>query len=137
MAIWIPMAHRLNDGIEVTVAISAATPHHIAMTPEQFVDCCAKERAYLLSCYLSSNSGSQVAADIASLRLSAEQVSMMRRILSGVLTDSFYTILLGLDGAASIGGRQEMYDLRAEDGTPLTGDGKLESLAYARFQESA
>ena len=107
------------------------------MTLEQFVDCFAKERTELLSVYLTPSSGSQVAADITALQLSDEQASVMRRIVGGILTDSFYTVLLGLDGAASIGGRQETYDLRAEDGTPLTGSGELEALAYERFHNVA
>ncbi len=61
----------------------------------------------------------------------------MRRIVDGILTDSLYTVLLGLDGAASIGGRQEMFDLRAEDGTRLSGSGILEALAYERLQHVA
>ncbi len=107
------------------------------MTLEQFVDCFAKERAELLSGYLTPSSGSQVATDIAALQLSDEQARVMRRIVDGILRDSLYTVLLGLDGAASIGGRQETYDLRAEDGTPLTGSGKLEALAYERFHNVA
>lgn len=107
------------------------------MTLEQFVDCFAKERADLLSSYLTPSSGSQVATDISSLQLSDEQSRLMRRIVDGILRDSLYTVLLGLDGAASIGGRQEMYDLRAEDGTQLTGSGELEALAYERFHNVA
>lgn len=106
------------------------------MTLEQFVDCFAKERAELLSAYLTPSSSLQVATDIAALHLSDEQAKVMRRIVDGILTDSFYTVLLGLDGAASIGGRQEMYDLRAEDGTPLTGSGNLEVLAFERFHNA-
>ena len=107
------------------------------MTLEQFIDCFAKERTDLLSGYLTPSSGSQVATDIAALRLSDEQSRVMARIVGGILRDSFYTVLLGLDGAASIGGRQETFDLRAEDGTPLTGSGKLEALAYERFHTLA
>ena len=103
------------------------------MTLEQFVDCFAKERADLLSGYFTPSAGSQVAIDIGALHLSDEQARVMRRIVDGVLRDSLYAVLLGLDGAASIGGRQEMYDLRAEDGTQLTGSGELEGLAYERF----
>ena len=91
----------------------------------------------MLSGYLTPSSGSQVATDIAALRLSDEQSRVMARIVGGILRDSFYTVLLGLDGAASIGGRQETFDLRAEDGTPLTGSGKLEALAYERFHTLA
>jgi hypothetical protein len=106
------------------------------MTIEQFVDCCAKERASLLATYLTPGSASQVAADIETLRLSDEQKRLMERIVGGILTDAFYTLLLGLDGAASIGGVQEVYDLRASDGTRLTGIGELEALAYERFHGS-
>ena len=106
------------------------------MTSEQFIQCCAKERADLLAGYFTPGSDSQVATDIAALQLPNEQTRILRRIVSGVLTDAFYTILLGLDGAASMGGRQETYDLRAEDGTPLTGSGELEGLAFERFHGS-
>jgi hypothetical protein len=107
------------------------------MTTEQFVDSFEKERTHLLSAYLTPGSDTQVANDIAALRLSEEQSQVMARIVGGILRDTFYTILLGLDGAASIGGRQEIYDLRAEDGTRLTGTGNLEALAYKAFHDEA
>lgn len=103
------------------------------MTPDQFIDCCAEERASLLAAYFDPSSGASVAADIQSLQLSEEQRQLLQKIVGGVLTDTFYTMILGLDGAASIGGRQEGYVLHAEDGTELTGSGLLEGLAYERF----
>jgi hypothetical protein len=56
--------------------------------------------------------------------------------VDGVLTDAFYTLLLGLDGSASIGGVQQCYDLRDESGDKITGDGELEAAAFTHFQES-
>ena len=106
------------------------------MTPEQFVECFAKERDALLSAFMSPISDTPVALDIDSMRLSKEQRATMRRVVYDILTDCLYTVLMGLDGAASIGGRQELYDLRAEDGTMLTGSGELEALAYVRFHET-
>ncbi|MCS0082917.1 hypothetical protein NDJ28_10740 [Vibrio alginolyticus] len=49
------------------------------------------------------------------------------------LTDALYTILLGLDGCASIGRHQIGYKLQDELGRELTGD--LEELAYEALQE--
>ncbi len=105
------------------------------MTLEQFVDGFAKQRIESLSTYFAPSSGSEVATEIAALQLSAEQARKLRRIIDGVLRDTLYTVLLGLDGAAAIGGQQERYDLRAEDGTRLTGSGELEALAYERFYD--
>ncbi len=50
------------------------------------------------------------------------------------LTDTFYTILLGLDGSASLGGIQQSYHIRDERGDVVcTGDGAIEGLAYTHF----
>ena len=57
----------------------------------------------------------------------------MKRIVAGILTDVFYSVLLGLDGAASISGEQLLYRLYDEEGNELLGE--LEGLAYERFHE--
>jgi hypothetical protein len=54
-------------------------------------------------------------------------------VLDGVLTDAFYTVLLALDGAASLGGRQVTYSLRDEGGREPTGSGEIEAAAWERF----
>ena len=76
------------------------------MTPEEFVECCVRERDSLLETYLDPHSQSSVAREIASLALSDEQRQVMERVVGGMLSDVFYTFLFALDGAASIGGRQ-------------------------------
>jgi hypothetical protein len=101
------------------------------LTPEEFVECCAKERASLLKMYMNPRSGSRVAREIASLALSGEQKEVMKSVVGGLLTDVFYTVLLGLDGAAPIGGRQVSYQLLDEEGNELTGE--LEGLAWEHF----
>jgi hypothetical protein len=106
------------------------------MTPEEFVTCVAREKEELLTTYFDPESGSAVAAQIEALMLCGEQTEALRLILDSALTDALYTLLLGLDGAASIGGVQSDYDLRAEDGTPLTG-GVLEAVAWERFHGTA
>ena len=49
--------------------------------------------------------------------------------------DVFYTFLLALDGAASLGGEQVLYKLYDEDGSELTGE--LEGLAWERLHGGA
>jgi hypothetical protein len=52
--------------------------------------------------------------------------------LDAVLRDAFYTVLLGLDGEAQIGGHQETYEITDENGNILTG-GEIESYAWEYF----
>ena len=70
------------------------------------------------------------------LQLDEKKLAILRDILDGVLTDAFYTLLLGLDGAASIGGLQQCFDLRDESGDKIGGDGELEAAAYSHFHET-
>jgi hypothetical protein len=62
----------------------------------------------------------------------------LRRGIDQVLTDAFYTLLLALDGSASLGGVQQEYRLQDGDGRVLcNGDGTLEALAYDCFQRES
>ena len=103
------------------------------MNTEEFVKAFYKEKQDFLTEYLSKNSESEVGQLIKSLNLSDQQTETMKKIMDGTLTDIFYTILLGLDGCASIGGIQEMYDLKDEDGNQLNGE--IEGYAYEYFHE--
>lgn len=104
------------------------------MTPEEFVKACSNEKEDFLKEYLSENSNTEVAQLIKSLQLTDKQNQIMKKILDTTLNDVFYSILLGLDGAASIGGTQESYDLKDEKGNSLSGE--LEGHAYDYFMES-
>ena len=68
------------------------------------------------------------------LGISPEQARGVREILELALTDTMDSLLLGLDGAASIGGRQESYQLFSESGDQLSGAGRLEEAAWKVFQ---
>lgn len=105
------------------------------MTSAKFVACVAKEKEALLASYLNSDSGAAVAKDIEGLRLTPAQKKEMKKILDGALTDAFYTMLLALDGATSLGGKQRNFELRDEDGTVLSGD--LEGPAWEQFHGKA
>ncbi|MEI6351078.1 MAG: hypothetical protein WCP06_08225 [Verrucomicrobiota bacterium] len=106
------------------------------MTPEEFVQCFQREKNDLLRTYLDASSGSVVATRMAELARAPDQFSLMRDVVDTVLTDTFYTILLGLDGCASLGGVQQNYHIRDESGAVVcNGDGTIEVLAYASFHD--
>ncbi len=103
------------------------------MSTEEFVKAFYVEKQDFLKEYLSKNPESEVGQLIKSLSLTDQQTEIMKKIMNNSLTDAFYTILLGLDGSASIGGIQETYDLKDEKGNQLSGD--IEGYAYDYFQE--
>jgi hypothetical protein len=105
------------------------------MTPEEFVRCFYQEKEQLLQAYCAApvSSSAHVAQLLAQLALTPQQAAQLPQVLDAVVTDAFYTILLGLDGAASIGNRQEMYQLADEQGDALTGSGEIEAYAYRYF----
>jgi hypothetical protein len=102
-----------------------------AMTPREFVECFVREKRALVDAYR-NGTGTAVAGKIGELQLGPEKRELLSQILDGVLTDAFYTILLGLEGEASIGGRQETYRLCDAQGTVLTG-GAIEAEAWKAF----
>lgn len=102
------------------------------MKPDEFAACVAKEKDSLIATFSDPESGSSVAARINAMGLTKEQKNAIASVLDCALTDAFYTLLLGLDGAASLGGQQQDYELRDEDGTLLTG-GELEGAAWEAF----
>ena len=107
------------------------------MTPEEFVQCFKREKDQLLGTYLDASSETAVAQRLSALALSPEQMSGVREVLGLVLTDAFYTALLGLDGCASLGGLQQSYTVHDEHGAEVCGgDGKVEALAYDYFHGS-
>ncbi|HEX8312868.1 MAG TPA: hypothetical protein VF614_16210 [Chthoniobacteraceae bacterium] len=104
------------------------------MTPEEFVQCFRRTKDELLSVYFDASSGSATATQLAALARSQEEVAALQQIVSTVLTDAFYTALLGLDGCASLGGVQQSYRIQDEHGAELcTGDGTIEALAHDYF----
>lgn len=104
------------------------------MNAEEFVNAFFQEKQRFLTEYLSKTPLSEVGMLIQSLNLTDQQMETMKKIMDGTLTDIFYTVLLGLDGSASIGGIQELYDLKDENGNQLSGE--IESHAYEYFHES-
>ena len=53
--------------------------------------------------------------------------------MRSAFTDLAYTLLLGLDGEAQIGGIQHTYQLLDEEGNKLAGEGEIGSFAWEYF----
>ena len=104
------------------------------MNTEELVKAFYTEKQDFLKEYLSENSETEVGQLIKSLNLTDEQNVIMEKVMNSTLTDVFYTILLGIDGSASIGGVQETYELKDENGNLLNGE--IEGYAYEYFHES-
>lgn len=105
------------------------------MTPEEFVKNFYLERKSLVELYLSSDNETDISKLITDLELDEQKTEKLRQILNGVLRDAFYTALLGLDGEANIGERQETYKIEDENGNELTG-GEIESYAWEYFHNN-
>jgi len=107
------------------------------MTTEDFVLGFKQQKDELLQSYLADTPAASVGTHIRSMRLSAEQSEMMRKLLDQALTDAFYSVLLAFDGCARLGDlEQQDFQIQSEDGSVVCrGDGKLEGLAYESFQK--
>jgi len=103
------------------------------MTPKDFVECFFQEKQSMLADYLRTPPTTTVGQKIASLEVGSSQKARLAEILDDVLTDAFYTVLLGLDGEARIGGTQQPFKLYDEGGTLLTDGGEIEAAAWERF----
>lgn len=105
------------------------------MNANDFAECWKKERDYLLELYSSGQEETAVSALIDRMALSSEQKEQMKQVLGQVLTDTFYTLLLGLDGSASIGGVQETFKIYDEEDNLISDCGELEAKAWEQFHE--
>lgn len=104
------------------------------MTPAEFVRHWRMEKDGLLELFMSKTGETSASQKLASMSLSEQQTIALREVLNLALTDTFYTLLVGLDGAASIGGVKHSYRVLDEDGRLLCGDGRVEAEAYAQLQ---
>ena len=71
------------------------------------------------------------------MSLTLEQQQILGLVLDSVLTDTLYALLLGLDGAANIGGVQELYKISDENGNSISDNGSIEGEAYDAFHGNA
>ena len=101
-----------------------------AMDGAQFAGHCNALRAELVNDFTHRASGSEVAAKIAMLGLDDQQARQLTAILDPVVRDTLYTMLLALDGAASLGGCQQQFTVTDEDGNVIE---DIEAAAWECF----
>ena len=106
------------------------------MNADDFARLCRADKDAMVAAFFDPTAETAVGALITSLDLDDAQLATLRQILDGALTDAMYNLLVALDGRASIGDVQQSYDLRDESGAAITGDGDLESAAFAAFHET-
>lgn len=106
------------------------------MTAREFVQACKEERDALLALYAEQGSGSAVSDHLDAANLTQQQRIEVIAALDIALTDTFYTLLMGLAGACSLGASQQEYRLLDEHSRPISpaADGDLEALAFEIFQ---
>ncbi|KFF12353.1 hypothetical protein IW15_12420 [Chryseobacterium soli] len=107
------------------------------MTPEEFVKNFYQEKQNILNLSFDRKSEYRtlVSTKIEELDLNEVKTEKLKEIVSHLLTDSFYTILLGLDGSASIGDSQESFKIYDGEDNLISEGGDLEELAYEYFHE--
>jgi len=107
------------------------------MTTEEFVKNFYQEKQNILNSSFDAQSEYRtlVSTKIEELHLDKFQTEKLKEIISNLLTDSFYTILLGLDGSASIGDSQETFKIYDEESHLISEGGDLEGYAYKYFHK--
>lgn len=105
------------------------------MTGEEFVKLCYEEKESTLREYFDKSSKSEVAEKIRKLILSGVSESDLNELIDLVMTESYYTLLLGLDGETSLGGKQITYQLYDENNELLNECGEIEENAFSYFIE--
>jgi hypothetical protein len=104
------------------------------MSAHSFVSNWLQLKEELLATFTDDAGVAEVARQIREMNLSAEQQAQMREVVNAILRDTMYTLLLGLDGAASIGRSQQIYTIKNEQGAIIAPDGDLEAEAWRQFQ---
>ena len=105
----------------------------LSITPEEFVQEFKDLKDSLLEGYFSPSSDISRVDELKLGGLNADQINLVMKICDEQLTDALYTILLGLDGCASISNRQISYELKDQNSNKLSGSGEIEASAYEVF----
>ena len=102
------------------------------MKPEEFVQEFKELKEYIQKGYFSKGSDISRIDRLINAHFDQDQIELTKEIVSEALTDALYTVLLGLDGCASIGHNQVLYKLQDEEGNIITGE--IEGYAWEQFQ---
>ncbi|GHA12864.1 hypothetical protein GCM10008090_23180 [Arenicella chitinivorans] len=102
-----------------------------SISPDVFVQEFKELKDSLVEEYFSSESDISRIKRLEKAGFTPFQISVAKSIVDEALTDALYTILLGLDGCASISQHQITYKLFDEASNEITGE--IESIAWEKF----
>jgi hypothetical protein len=108
------------------------------MTTEEFVKnfYLEKQNSIKSSFDTQSEYRTLVSTKIEELNLDKIETEKLKKIISYLLDDTLYSILLGLDGSASIGNLQETFKIFDEEDNLISECGDLAGHAYEYFHEN-
>lgn len=108
------------------------------MTTEEFVKNFYLEKQNIFNSSFDTQSEHRtlISTKIEELNLNDIETEKFKKIISYLLDDTFYTILLGLDGSSSIGDSQELFKIYDEEDNLISEGGDLEGYAYEYFHEN-
>lgn len=91
------------------------------MNANEFVKNCYKEKEYMKNIYFDKEKETLVGNQIKDLVSKGIKEDEIKTLIDSVMTEVFYTMLLGLDGEASLGDTQMMYKLYDENDNLIDG----------------
>ena len=103
------------------------------MDANEFVKHWKTDKDNLLKVYTSDSEETDVSMIIKKMELNPEQNELMKSVLDSVLTDTYYSLLLGLDGSGSIGEVQHMFKIYDESENLISNCGDIEAEAWEQF----
>lgn len=103
------------------------------MDAKEFVALWKNEKDSLIELFKDSKQETLVSSLIEKMNLDDAQANAFWEVTEAMLNDTFYTLLLGLDGSANIGGRQETYKIYDEGGNLISECGDIEAEAGEAF----
>ncbi|MBU3089814.1 hypothetical protein KPL42_15110 [Clostridium gasigenes] len=102
------------------------------MTGNEFVSNIYIEKENMLNSYINNND-TFVGKELKELEKAGASRDKLTEIIDAILIDTFYSILLGLDGESSFNGIQQTYKLYDENNNLLNECGQLEAAAFEHF----
>ena len=105
------------------------------MNTKDFVKLCFEEKENSLKQYFYNSYKTDVGKRINTLIESGANKEELYELINLILKETYYAILLALDGEASLGGKQFNCELLNQDGNVINQIGEIEAEAYRHFME--
>ena len=105
------------------------------MNGKDFLKLCFEEKENSLKQYFYNSYKTEVGKRINTLIESGANKEELYELINLILKETYYAILLALDGEASLGGKQLICELLNQDGNVISKCGEIEVEAYKYFME--